>query len=188
MGEKEKHISAKELRELISGCVIRNRSCQQRIYAFYSPVMMAICLRYSKNREEAEEVLQDGFLQVYRCIAQFNFRGSFEGWMRKIMINSALQRFRGKANQYNRISLVEEQFFLNTECDLSDRTGEKELIKLIHMLPPACRMVFNLYVFEGMKHREIARLLNITTGTSKSNLYDARKILQKQLIPEFKMV
>jgi RNA polymerase sigma factor (sigma-70 family) len=188
MVAKELNISARELQELIRGCLIKNRSCQQKIYNIYSPAMMALCLRYSKNREEAEEVLQDGFLQVYKCISQFNDKGSFEGWVRKIMVNSALMRFRGKANRYNQISLVEEQFFLNTESDLVDRTGEKELIRLIQKLPPACRMVFNLYVFEGKKHREIAVLLNITEGTSKSNLYDARKILQRQLVSEFKMV
>lgn len=185
---KELNISAKELQELINGSLAKNRSCQYRIYTIYGPVMMALCLRYSKNREEAEEVLQDGFLQVYRCISQFNHKGSFEGWVRKIMINSALQRFRGKANQYNLVSMVEEQFFLNTESSLIDRLGEKELIRLIQRLPPAYRLVFNLYVIEGLKHREIAALLNITVGTSKSNLFDARKILQNHLIPEFKMV
>jgi RNA polymerase sigma factor (sigma-70 family) len=185
---KELNISAKELQELINGCLVKARFCQYKIYTIYGPVMMALCLRYSKNREEAEEVLQDGFLQVYRCISQFNNKGSFEGWVRKIMINSALQRFRGKANHYNLVSLVEEQFFLNRESSLIDRLGEKELIRLIQMLPPASRLVFNLYVFEGLKHREIAALLNITEGTSKSNLFDARKILQNHLTPEYKMV
>jgi RNA polymerase sigma factor (sigma-70 family) len=184
---KEQNISVRELQRLIKGCQIRNRSSQQRIYDIYGPAMMALCLRYAKNREEAEEVLQDGFLQVFRNVSQFKNNGSFEGWIRKIMIHCALQRFRGKANRYNLVSLVEEQFFLNTESDLADRLEEKELIRLIQKLPPAGRMVFNLYVFEGMKHREIASLLNITEGTSKSNLYDARKILQKQLISEFKM-
>ena len=187
MVAKELNISLRELQDLINGCLVKNRSCQQKIYNLYSPAMLALCLRYSKNREEAEEVLQDGFLQVFRCIPQFKNKGSFEGWVRKIMIHSALQRFRGKANRYNLVSLVEEQFFLNTESDLIDRLGERELIRLIQMLPPASRMVFNLYVFEGMKHREIAALLNITEGTSKSNLHDARKILQRKLIPEFKM-
>jgi RNA polymerase sigma factor (sigma-70 family) len=182
------NISGKELQELINGCQAKNRSCQYKIYAIYGPVMMALCLRYSKNREEAEEVLQDGFLKVYRCISQFSNKGSFEGWIRKIMINSALQRFRGKANQYNLVSLVEEQFFLNKESSLTDRLGEKELIRLIQKLPPASRMVFNLHVFEGLKHREIAAFLNITEGTSKSNLFDARKILQTHLIPEYKMM
>ena len=185
---KELNISAKELQELINGCLVKNRSCQFKIYTIYGPIMMALCLRYSRNREEAEEILQDGFLQVYRCISQFNNKGSFEGWVRKIMINSALQRFRGKANQYHLVSLVEEQFFLSRESGLIDRLEEKELIRLIQLLPPASRMVFNLFVFEGLKHREIAALLNITEGTSKSNLFDARKILQNHLIPEYKIV
>lgn len=180
-------IPISELQKLIEGCLARDRHCQRRIYDIYGPSMMSLCLRYSKNREEAEEVLQDGFLQMYKYISQCKNNGSFEGWLRKIMINCALQRFRGKARRYNQIYLVEEQYFINTECDLMDRLSEKELIGLIQTLPPAYRMVFNLYVFEGMKHREIAALLNITEGTSKSNLSDARSILRKHLTPELKM-
>jgi len=153
----------------------------------YGSEMMTLCLRYSKNREEAEEVLQDGFLQMYKCIGQFKNKGSFEGWLRKIMINCALQRYRGRSNQHSLISLNEEHQFLATEYDLIGKLTEKELIRLIQTLSPAYRMVFNLYVFEGMKHREIASLLNISVGTSKSNLSDARKFLMKQLLPELKI-
>ena len=148
---------------------------------------MTLCLRYSKNREEAEEVLQDGFLQMYKCIGQFQNKGTFEGWLRKIMINCALQRYRGGANHPNINFLKDEHSFLSDGTDLLDRLSEKELIRLIQTLSPAYRMVFNLYVFEGMKHREIAALLNISVGTSKSNLSDARKILIRQLSPPLKM-
>jgi RNA polymerase sigma factor (sigma-70 family) len=187
MNSKGQIISVSELQKLINGCLTRDRSCQKRIYDIYGPAMMSLCLRYAKSREEAEEVLQDGFLQMYKCISQFKFNGSFEGWLRSIMINCALQRFRGKARRYNLVSMVEERFFINIESNHMDRLCEKELIQLIQSLPPAYRMVFNLYVFEGMKHREIASLLNITEGTSKSNLSDARNILKKHLIPELKI-
>jgi RNA polymerase sigma factor (sigma-70 family) len=184
---KKQNIPARDLTKLLKGCLVRDRSSQKKIYEMYGSEMMSLCLRYSKNREEAEEVLQDGFLQMYKCIGQFKNKGSFEGWLRKIMINCALQRYRGKSNQNYLISLNEEHQFLATEYDLADKLNEKELIRLIQTLSPAYRMVFNLYVFEGMKHREIASLLNISVGTSKSNLSDARKFLIKQLVPELKI-
>jgi RNA polymerase sigma factor (sigma-70 family) len=187
MFEKEQNIPVRELQKLIQGCLARDKACQRRIYDIYGPSMMSLCLRYSKNREEAEEVLQDGFLQMYKCISQFKNNGSFEGWLRKIMINCALQRFRGKIHRIVLIPLNDVQSFLTTPTDHMDRLSERELIRLIQSLPPIYRMVFNLYVFEGLKHREIASLLNITEGTSKSNLSDARSILKKQLTPDLKL-
>jgi RNA polymerase sigma factor (sigma-70 family) len=184
---KRRNIPESELQKLIKGCLAGDRSCQKQLYDIYSPIMMPLCLRYSKNIEEAEEVLQDGFIQMYRCINQYKKIGSFEGWLRKIMINCALQRYRGKGNLYRITSLTEEHIFLTTIDDFIDRLSEKELIRLIQTLPPAYRMVFNLYVFEGMKHREIALLLHITVGTSKSNLSDARAILKKLLIGNLKV-
>jgi RNA polymerase sigma factor (sigma-70 family) len=183
---KSRNIPESELQKLIKGCLARDRSCQKRVYDLYAPKMKPLCLRYSKNLEEAEEVLQDGFLQMFKYISQFKKIGSFEGWLRKIMINCALQRYRDKVHLYPVTSLAQEHIFLTTSDDFIDRLGEKELIRLIQTLPPAYRMVFNLYVFEGMKHREIALLLNITEGTSKSNLSDARTILKKSLIGNIK--
>src|ERR1700688_732201 len=184
---KGTHIPISELRILLDGCLKKDRSSQKKIYDIYSSRMMVLCLRYSKNREEAEEVMQDGFLQMYKFISQFKNKGSFEGWLRRIMINCALQRYRGKSDQDYQVSLTEDHYLLFAEFDLDNRLHEKELIRMIQTLPPACRMVFNLYVFEGMTHREIANLLNVTEGTSKSNLYDARSILKKQLALELKI-
>jgi RNA polymerase sigma factor (sigma-70 family) len=184
---KGQNIPIRELQKLINGCLARDRSCQKKIYEVYGPSMMTLCLRYSKNRQEAEEVLQDGFLQMYKYISQFKNEGSFEGWLRRIMINCAFQRYRSGMNRFNLLPLTEEQFVLSPQIDLADRLSEKELIGLIQTLPPAYRLVFNLYVFEGLKHREIASLLNITEGTSKSNLSDARNILKKHLTPALKM-
>jgi RNA polymerase sigma factor (sigma-70 family) len=185
---KQEDIIVKDLKDLIKGCLAKDRSSQRKIYEIYGASMMGLCLRYSKNREEAEEVLQDGFLQMFRNIGQFQFKGSFEGWLRRIMINCALQRYRGKLNHFNIVSLSDQHDFLSAETDLIDRLSEKEMIELIQTLPPAYRMVFNLYVFDGMKHREIAALLHVTEGTSKSNLSDARQILKRRLTPELKMI
>lgn len=180
-------IPIRDLHMLIDGCLKKDRSSQRKIYEIYGSRMMTLCLRYSKNREEAEEVMHDGFLQMFRYIGQFKNKGSFEGWLRRIMINCALQRYRGKSIQDYQVSLTEDHYLLIGEFNSDIGLNEKEMIRMIQALPPACRMVFNLYVIEGMKHREIAALLNVTEGTSKSNLYDARSILMKQLAGELKI-
>jgi RNA polymerase sigma-70 factor (ECF subfamily) len=186
MFKKRQNIAVSELQQLIKGCLSGDRSCQRRIYDIYAPKMMPLCLRYSKNQEEAEEVLQDGFLNMYNSMDQYKRKGTFEGWLRKIMINCALMRYRGKVQLHRITELTEDYDFLSTGDEFIDRLSEKELIRLIQQLPPAYRMVFNLYVFEGMKHREIALLLNITEGTSKSNLSDARTILKRSLLGNLK--
>lgn len=184
---KSKNIPGNELQRLIKGCLAGDRSCQKRIYDFYAPAMLILCLRYAENQEEAEEVLQDGFLHMYRGIVQYKQIGTFEGWLRKIMINCALMRFRGTGGVHRVMLLTEDHNYLATGDDSIDRLSEKELILLIQKLPPAYRMVFNLFVLEGMKHREIAAFLNITEGTSKSNLSDARTILKRSLIGNYKV-
>jgi RNA polymerase sigma factor (sigma-70 family) len=186
MSYKEETIP-KDLQKLIDGCLVGERSCQQKLYDLYSPKMLALCLRYADNQEESEEILQDGFLQMFRNIKQYKQSGTFEGWARKIMINCALMRYRAKGRISRVISLAEAQGHVTIADDFVDRLGEKELILLIQKLPPAYRLVFNLYVFEGMKHKEIARLLNISQGTSKSNLSDARVILRRALTENYKV-
>lgn len=185
---KRDDIIIKDLKDLIQGCLAKDRASQKKIYELYGSSMMGLCLRYSQNREEAEEVLQDGFLQMFKNIGQFEFRGSFEGWLRRIMINCALQRYRRKLNDFKLVPLTDQDIFLSKETDQVDWLTEKELIELIQKLPPAYRMVFNLYVIDGLKHREIAELLHVTEGTSKSNLSDARQILKRHLTPSLKMV
>jgi RNA polymerase sigma factor (sigma-70 family) len=144
-----------------------------------APKMYAVCLRYSKNREEAEEILQEGFIRVFGFIQQYKFNGAFEGWVRKIMVNCALQKFRSRKEMHAvgyMDNKVAEEY--GTE-DIISRISAKELLGMIQQLSPAYRTVFNLYVFEGMKHREIADHLGISEGTSKSNLSDARLFLKK---------
>ena len=167
------------LNTLIQGCVDGDRHSQSRLYDLFAPTMFGVCLRYSANREEAEDILQEGFLKVLECIHQFRFAGSFEGWIRKIMVNCALQKYRKKhyLHAITSIELPDTGYF--GDEDIVGRLSTKELMQMIQSLSPAYRMVFNLYVFEGMKHKEIAKHLGISEGTSKSNLYDARMILQK---------
>jgi RNA polymerase sigma-70 factor (ECF subfamily) len=137
--------------------------------------MLMVCLRYANSREEAEESLQEGFINAFTHIKKFRQEGSFEGWLRKIMVNASLQRLRTKSKLYPVVDLVDEEVNLASKEEILSSIGTKDLLKLIQNLSPAYRIVFNLYVFEGLKHREISE------GTSKSNLSDARVILQKQV-------
>lgn len=168
-----------QLQQLIEGCITGDRQSQNGLYKLLVPKMFGVCLRYSKSREEAEEILQEGFTKVFEFIHQYKFTGPFEGWVRKIMVNCALQKYRSKRQMHAVVNIdttsVEQ---IGTE-DILSRLGTKELLEMVQKLSPAYRTVFNLYVFEGMKHREIAEHLGISEGTSKSNLSDARAFLQK---------
>ena len=178
-----------QTKELIQACIDGDRYSQSSLYGQFAPKMFAVCMRYSKSREEAEDILQDGFVQVFKSLHTFKFAGSFEGWIRKIMVYSAIANYREKSkmqvviNNVENFSSVEQ---INNE-DAIGLLGKKELLKIIQTLPPMYRMVFNLYVFEGLKHREIAKELGISEGTSKSNFHDAKIILQKAVINSMKI-
>jgi RNA polymerase sigma factor (sigma-70 family) len=163
---------------LVEGCLKNERFSQEQLYKLLAPKMFIVCQRYSATKEEAEEILQEGFIRVFSCLHQYKNEGVFEGWVRKIMVNCALQKIRSKPILYAiPHSNIDDVDFIIPENSTSLITT-KELLEIINKLSPNYRMVFNLYVFEGMKHKEIAELLNIAEGTSKSNLSDARKILQ----------
>ena len=179
-------ILSEKVSKLIESCISGNRSSQSQLYDLFAPKMMIVCLRYSKNLEEAEEILQDGFIRVFKFIAQFKHEGSFEGWMRKIMVNCALQKLRNRVNLRPVIYLDTESNYNNT-IDVIDGISGKEMLKLVQNLSPAYRMVFNLFHFEGLKHREIAALLNIQEGTSKSNLAQAKRILKNAVLQNIKI-
>jgi RNA polymerase sigma-70 factor (ECF subfamily) len=166
------------IKNIISGCIAGERNCQSDLYAYYAPKMMIVCLRYAKNLEEAEEILQDGFIRVFQFMNQFKQEGSFEGWIRKIMVNCALQKLRSPANLRPVIVLKANLEYDYYENGVINILNGKEMLQLVQALSPAYRMVFNLYYFEGYKHREIAELLGIEEGTSKSNLAQAKKNLQ----------
>ncbi|MEO6705489.1 MAG: sigma-70 family RNA polymerase sigma factor [Ginsengibacter sp.] len=170
-----------QTRELIQACINGDRYSQSRLYEQFAPKMFSVCMRYSKSREEAEDILQDGFVQVFKSLHSFRFAGSFEGWIRKIMVYAAITNYRSKSNMHAITKNVE--YFSDIEVidneDIISRLGNKELLRIVQSLPPMYRMVFNLYVFEGLKHREIAKELGVSEGTSKSNFHDAKVILQK---------
>ncbi len=168
----------KEIIELIKKCIEGDRRSENQLYKLFSSKMYAVCYRYSRNIEEAKDILLEGFLKVFENLRNFKNEGSFEGWVRKIMVNTAIRKYRQKSNLYAIVNIDTIRILPSCEEDITSRIGAKELIDLIKKLPPAYQIVFNLYVFEGLKHKEIAEELGISEGTSKSNFYEARSILQ----------
>lgn len=155
-------------------------AAQSELYQLYADVLFAMCLKYSKNYQDAEDTLQDSFLTIFKKIDQYNNKGSFEGWLKRITINTALQKYREKSP----LQIVKEVTNEDEveEIDLEDTTFNIDvLLNFIQQLPDRYRLVFNLYVLDNYAHKEIAKLLNISEGTSKSNLSRARKILKQEL-------
>jgi len=173
--------------ELIQSCIDGDRHSQSQLYELFAPKMFAVCLRYSKNREEAEEILQDGFVQVFKSLKSFKNEGSFEGWVRKIMVYCCVKHYRSKTKMHPVVNIESVNVEEMGNEDIISLLGKKELLKMVQALPPAYRMIFNLYVFEGMKHREIAEHLGISEGTSKSNFFDAKVILQRAVTNSLKI-
>ncbi len=168
--------------DIISGCLKNDRKSQKVLYDRYSAVMYAICLRYTHQRDSALDILQDGFIKVFSKISDYKAMGSFEGWMKRIFIHTAI-------DYYHKIKALNELFpdiepatvNLHDPADAVSKMSEKELMRLISGLPHGYRMVFNLYVIEGYDHEEISKMLGISAGTSRSQLVKARKYLQLKL-------
>ena len=143
--------------------------------------MFTVCLRYGKDRHEAEEILQEGFIKVFSSLQQYRGEGSLEGWIRRVMVTTALQRLRSRTPLHAVLSVNGTAHEVKDDERIESNLNAKELLALVQALPIVYRAVFNLYVFEGYKHKEIAELLNISEGTSKSNLYDARQWLKEKI-------
>lgn len=165
---------------LISGCVNNEVKAQEQLYRLFAGKMYAVCLKYSRNAEEAQDNLHDGFIQIFDKIKQFKNKGSFEGWMKRIMINSALLKYRDK-NTLNVVYNESADTEVTLEVD-EDEVPLDYLLQLIQDLPNQYRIVFSLYVLDDYSHKEIAQQLNISEGTSKSNLSRARLILKEKIL------
>ena len=164
--------------ELIKQAKKQNNKAQYKLYSKYAPKMLSVCRMYTKDTQYAEDVMVTGFTKVFKHINKYNNKGSFEGWIRRIMINESINFIRTKKE----IVLV-DTWHDNQQhaCSNLNNLETQDIQNLIDQLPPGYRAVFNLYIIEGYKHHEIAKLLNISEGTSKSQLSHARKLLQKQL-------
>jgi RNA polymerase sigma factor (sigma-70 family) len=171
---------AKE-QDLIKGCLRRDRVSQQQLFDLYSSKMYAICYRYVKNPMEAEDILVTAFTKIFERISQFKGDGSFEGWIRRVMVNEALTFLRKSRNMYLETDLEQADREPNYD-QLSDHLEAEDLMRMIQELPAGYRLVFNMYAIDGYSHKEIAEQLGISENTSKSQLSRARTYLQKLLM------
>lgn len=171
-----------EIKNIIKGCLAGNRRDQELLYRRHSARLYAVCLQYSGNDEEARDILQESFIKIFENLIHYKNEGSFEGWMRRIVVNTALEKYRSKHLLY-RVDDIDTIPEPDATPETDDYSGleAKDLLEIIRELTPKYRMVFNLYAIEGYSHKEISRMINISEGTSKSNLSRARMILQKRV-------
>lgn len=171
-----------ELKKILKGCLAGNERDQELLYRRYSAKLYGVSLQYTGSYEEGRDVLQESFIKIFGNLHTYSGEGSFEGWMRRIVVNTALEKHRKRyyLNKVEDLGNIAEGLY---DTGLSDTTGLEadDLLDLIMKLPPKYRMVFNLYAIEGYTHREIAKMLSISEGTSKSNLSRARAILQRKV-------
>lgn len=168
------------LHKVVRGCQENKPGAQRELYDMFKTKMFGICLRYAGNYDDAQDILQEGFLKVFEKIHQFGFKGAFEGWIRKIMVNTALEKYR---LHYRQVPLGENvsEIEYEHENDIIADIDVNELVRIVEELSPRYRVVFNLYALEGYSHKEIGEMLDISEGTSKSNLSRARTILQEKV-------
>lgn len=169
--------------KLIRGCLQDEASCQKEVFNRFAGRMLGVCNRYARNSADAEDILQDAFIKVFDKIHQFKFEGSFEGWIRKIVVNTALKKYSLRRYEKEVVGYeVKDRDEDAMEPSTYGHLTEKDLLVLINNLPDGYRLIFNLYVIEGYQHDEIAEMLGIQSGTSRSQLVKARNMLQKQIL------
>lgn len=165
--------------ELVVGCKREDPIFQRALYQRYYRLMFGVCLRYTDNQEDAQDILQEGFIKVFKHIHTFRGQGSFEGWIRRIMVHTSIEHYR-RNSRYFMVD-IKEAGPMEFDSEALAEMGREEILGLVQNLPVGYRTVFNLYVIEGYTHQEISLMLNISTGTSKSQLSRAKKLLQSQI-------
>lgn len=190
------NIAENDLNEIVKSCVAGDRKAQQQLFKVFFGKMMVVCMRYTKDRDTAQDILQDGFIKAFDKMSDFTFTGSFEGWLRRIMVNTAIDHIRRSKNLVELIdnqnySIDDEENDFGENDDVEDGNWEnlspEDILLAMQELSPAYQTVFNLYVMENYQHKDIAEMLNISVGTSKSNLAKARANLKKILEKKFLM-
>ena len=170
------------LEDLLDGCKAGNRKSQEMLYKACSGKMLGVCMRYAKDHFEAEDMMQTGFIKIFKKINDFRGEGSFEGWMRRIMVHTSIEFYRKNLRSLNVVDIDEShEQTASTAFDMSS-INVKDLMRLIQNLSNGYRLVFNMYAIEGYSHKEIAEQLGITEGASKSQLSRARAILREQIL------
>ena len=166
--------------DLIQGCIDGDRQMQKMLYEQFAPKMYGVCLRYAGNENDASDILQEGFIKVFKNLTKFRSEGSFEGWVRRIFVNTAIEHYRKKVSLFN-VSEAQENMIEDPGLNALDNLAAKDIMKVVNELSPGYKAVFNLHVIEGYSHKEIADMLSITEGTSKSQLARAKGVLKKAL-------
>lgn len=169
--------------QLIRACIKEDAASQKEVFTRFSSRMLGVCHRYARNAADAEDILQDSFIKVFDKLHQFKFEGSFEGWIRRIVVNTALKKY--TLSRYDKeVTGIEhkEKYDSGEDPTAYSHLSQKDLLALINKLPDGYRMIFNLHVIEGYQHEEIAAMLGIQPSTSRSQLVKARNMLQKQII------
>lgn len=169
-------------KEFIDKCLKNDPRSQELLYKRYAPKMFGICLRFAKNKMEAEDILQDGFIKIFVNLKTYRNEGSFEGWIRRTIINTAINYYKKKTRSFREIDIDDTEIVHNVGVDVIDKLSTDEMLKLVRELPEGYRLVFNLNVIEGYTHKEIGDMLGISENTSKSQLSRARSALQKKII------
>jgi RNA polymerase sigma-70 factor (ECF subfamily) len=167
-----------ELKEIIEGCYQGSRKHQEALYNMYASKMFGVCLTYTKDRELAQDILHDGFFKVFKKFDKYNDAWSLSSWIRRIIVNTAIDHFR-KTNRMSSVDFQESAYLAGTYDDVTEISKTSDLSDIINMLPKGAKTVFNLYTVEGYKHKEIADMLEISVGTSKSQLSKAKSVLRE---------
>ncbi len=174
--------------ELIKACIKNNNRAQKSLFDEFSPRLLGVCLRYAQNRDEAQDMLQDGFIKIFQKLNAYSGTGSFGGWMHRIMVNTCLDSIRKNSKYKYSVEIEKAEYLVHDNETALTNIRTKELLGLIQQLPEGYRVVFNMFAIEGYGHKEIAKELNITENTSKSQFRKARLKLQKALIELDKIV
>jgi RNA polymerase sigma-70 factor (ECF subfamily) len=191
--KKQNWLSGEELSLCLEGCVLNDRLSQKKIYLSFYDYAMAICIRYAKNRDDAEEVLNDGFLKIFKELHRYkpayaDTISSFKGWLRTIMVHTAIDNYRKNSKLRLTDDLESKEYLVSTgDEDALDKMSYDEILNSVQKLTPGYRIIFNLFVVEGLTHEEIGARLGISIGASKSNLARGRRQLQKILFQENQM-
>lgn len=170
--------------ELVKGCIEKNPAAQRLLFERFSRKMMGICIRYADRREEADDMLQNGFIKVFEKIETFRGSGSLEGWIRKIVMNESLTYLRQNKTMQMNIDIEDAKYLVPGNNHVGENINEKDLLKMIQQLPIGFRTVFNMYAIEGYSHKEISEQLGIAEGTSKSQYSRAKMHLQNMILGE----
>lgn len=169
------------IEDLLEGCKAGNRKMQELLYKQTSSKMLAVCMRYAKDRMEAEDVLQIGYIKVFQKVKEYRGDGSFEGWIRRIMVNAAIESYRKNLRSMSVVPIEDAYDQPSTGFDFS-RLGMQDLMSVVQKLADGYRLVFNMYAIEGYSHKEISETLGISEGASKSQLSRARAILRAEIM------